>query len=47
MINISSVLAVTRDGSRILFAQAVEQPESNLIHIAADWSKSIRQPAIH
>jgi hypothetical protein len=46
MINLSSILAVTRDGSRILFAQAVEQPEANLIHIAADWTKGIRQPAI-
>jgi len=26
-------LAVSRDGSRIFWAQAIEQPESNVIHI--------------
>jgi hypothetical protein len=26
-------LAVSRDGSRIFYLQAVEQPESNVIHV--------------
>ena len=30
-------LAVPRDGSRIFFAQAVEQPNANVIHVATTW----------
>jgi predicted Ser/Thr protein kinase len=46
LISQSGLLAISRDGSRILVAQAVEQPGSNIIHIVADWTKGIRQPAI-
>jgi hypothetical protein len=42
----SRLLAVTRDGSRILFAQAVSQPESHLIDIAENWTKSARQSPV-
>ena len=28
-----SALAVTRDGQRILFPQAIDQPDSNVIHV--------------
>jgi hypothetical protein len=35
IVSLSRVLAVTHDRSRILFAQAVEQPESNLINLTA------------
>jgi len=32
-------LAVSRDGSRFYIPQAVEQPESNVIHIRMGWAK--------
>jgi hypothetical protein len=32
-------IAVSRDGSRIYFPQAVEQPESNMIHVLSGWIK--------
>lgn len=38
-----TALAVTRDGSRILFPQAVEQPEdSNVIHVKMGWADKPR-----
>ena len=33
----SRPLAVSKDGSRVFFAQAVEQPNANVIHIATTW----------
>jgi serine/threonine protein kinase len=35
----SRPLAVSHDGSRIFWAQGVEQPDSNLIHVKTAWSK--------
>ena len=32
-------LAVTRDGSRIFFPRAAEQPDANMIHITAGWAE--------
>jgi hypothetical protein len=32
-------LAVSRDGSKIFWAQGVEQPDSNMIHIKTGWIK--------
>jgi hypothetical protein len=32
-----SPLEVSRDGSRIYFAQGVEQPDADLIHIKIGW----------
>ena len=32
-------LAVSRDGSRFFIPQAVEQPESDVIHIRMGWAK--------
>jgi len=34
-----SRFAITRDGSRIYFPQAVEQPDTNMIHIMTGWIK--------
>jgi eukaryotic-like serine/threonine-protein kinase len=34
-----SPLAVSRDGSRIYFPQAVEQPDSDVIHIRMGWDR--------
>jgi hypothetical protein len=31
-------LAVSRDGSRIYFNQAVRQPDANVIHILTGWA---------
>lgn len=41
-INESVLLAITGDGSRILAAQAVEQPSSNVAHILSDWTSPLR-----
>jgi hypothetical protein len=30
-------LAVSRDGSRFYFAQALEQPDSGVIHVSMGW----------
>jgi hypothetical protein len=30
--------AVTREGSRILFSQMIEQPGSNVVNVAVDWT---------
>jgi hypothetical protein len=35
-----SPLEVSRDGSRIYFAQAVEQPDADLIHIRMGWNSA-------
>ena len=35
-------MAVTRDGSRILFAQGVEQPDPHLIYVKTAWEKAVR-----
>ena len=32
-------LAVSRDGSRFFIPQAVEQPESDVIHLRMGWAK--------
>jgi hypothetical protein len=32
-------LAVSRDGSRFYIPQAVEQPESDVIHVRIGWAK--------
>ena len=32
-------LAVSRDGSRFYIPQAVEQPESDVIHVRMGWAK--------
>jgi hypothetical protein len=32
-------LAVSKDGSRFFIPQAVEQPESDVIHIRVGWAK--------
>jgi hypothetical protein len=32
-------LAVSRDGSRFYIPQAVEQPESDVIHVRTGWAK--------
>ena len=37
MIVRSSPLEVSRHGSRIYFAQGVEQPDPNLIHVKMGW----------
>ena len=34
-----SHLAISRDGSRIYFPQAVEQPDSDVIHIRTGWAR--------
>jgi hypothetical protein len=36
----SRLLAVSRDGSRIYFPQAVEQPDSDVIHVKMGWFNS-------
>jgi serine/threonine protein kinase len=35
----SSLLAVSRDGSRIFWLQGVEQPDSNMIYVKTGWLK--------
>ena len=35
-------LAVTRDGSRILFAQGVEQPDPQLTYVMTNWDATLR-----
>ena len=35
-----SPLAVSRDGSRIYFSQALEQPDIDLIHVKMGWEKA-------
>jgi len=32
-----TALAVSRDGSRFYFPQAVEQPDSDVIHVKMGW----------
>ena len=39
----SSPLAVTRDGSRILFAQGVEQEGSQPTYVMTDWTAALRK----
>jgi hypothetical protein len=39
-----SNLAVSRDGSRIYFPQAVEQPDSDVIHIRMGWENAPQRP---
>ncbi len=39
-----SNLAVSRDGSRIYFPQAVEQPDSDVIHIRMGWENAAQRP---
>jgi len=39
----SSLLAASRDGSRILAAQAPEQPGSDVIHLMPDWTAALKQ----
>jgi serine/threonine protein kinase len=36
-------LQVSRDGSRIVFTQAAEQPSPQVIHVAAGWDTGIRK----
>jgi hypothetical protein len=38
----SSTIAVTRDGSRILFAQGVEQPDPQLTYMMTNWDATLR-----
>jgi hypothetical protein len=38
-VEISCPLAVSHDGSRIYFVQAVEQPETRVINILMGWPK--------
>ena len=40
---VTRIYAATRDGSRILFDQPVEQPESRAINLAVDWEAGIRK----
>jgi hypothetical protein len=35
----SHLVAVSRDGSRFYFPQAVEQPNSDVIHVRMGWDK--------
>jgi len=35
--------AVTRDGSRILVSQMVEQPGSNVVNVAVDWTAVLKK----
>jgi hypothetical protein len=39
----SMPLAVTRDGSRILFAQGVEQPNPPVTYVMTAWDKALRR----
>jgi DNA-binding winged helix-turn-helix (wHTH) protein/Tol biopolymer transport system component len=39
----SEPLAVTRDGSNILFAQGVEQPDPQLTYVMTAWDTALRQ----
>jgi serine/threonine protein kinase len=39
-----SNLAVSRDGSRIYFPQAVEQPDSDVIHVRIGWENAAQRP---
>ena len=36
-----SPLEVSRDGSRIYFAQGVEQPDADVIHIKMGWGSAL------
>jgi hypothetical protein len=40
---VTRIYAATRDGSRILFSQIVDQPESEAINVAVDWEAGIRK----
>jgi hypothetical protein len=39
----SMPLAVTRDGSRILFAQGVEQPNPQLTYVMTNWESVLKK----
>ncbi len=39
----SMPLAVSRDGSRILFAQGVEQPDPQLTYVMTNWDANLRR----
>jgi DNA-binding winged helix-turn-helix (wHTH) protein/Tol biopolymer transport system component len=43
LVSESMPLAVTRDGSRILFAQAVEQPNPQLTYVMTAWDTLLRR----
>ena len=36
-------MAVTRDGSRILFAQGVEQPNPQLTYVMTNWDRALHR----
>ena len=40
---VTRVYAATADGSRILFNQLLEQPESKVIDVAVDWEAGLRK----
>jgi serine/threonine protein kinase len=40
---VTRVYAATRDGSRILFNQLVDQPESKAIDVAVDWEAGLKR----
>src|SRR5262249_14443552 len=42
MVRESEPLAVTRDGSRILFTQAVEQPDPPVSHVMTAWDSRLK-----
>jgi Tol biopolymer transport system component len=43
IVDASMPMAVTRDGSRILFAQGVEQPNPQLTYVMTAWDKALRR----